>query len=270
MTNKPDNEIFLPFELQRFRGEYRNYLAAKRTNYLVTIESFPVLWDCYQALDEIWVRGFSDLERITESGQMLPLKLFTNAHAQFRVAFELAFATCLGEAWNIVRSSIETAVQAHKIRREPALALVWSRKGRGKKENEAYREAFERNKKDSLFPAEHGLRELHQYYGDYSELGTHPTISALALRHADVSDDKDLRWRHEYLETRADRIAPFLLVMLNACGLVERAFFDSFSRLGLDVELGTMRQRFTVSRRQAADWIIRTFNISAPAISLLK
>jgi hypothetical protein len=270
MTDKIETQILLPFEEGHLRGDYRTYFTRKRTNYFTTIHTFPNLWDCYLMLDEIWTREFHDLERITQSGQMLPLTLYMNAHAQFRAAFELAFATCIGEAWNIVRSSIETAVQAHKIRRHPDLALVWARKDHRKKEYKAYRDAFETNKKESLFPQEHGLRELHAFYAEYSELGTHPTISALALRHNIVTDAKDMTWRHEYLDTHPERVAPFLLTMLNACSLVEKAFFDSFSqRLDLDIELGRMREEFLLRKRQTADWIIKKFEIRPPAAPLV-
>jgi hypothetical protein len=131
------------------------------------------------------------------------------------------------------------------------------RKDDGRQEQKAYEAAFEANKKESLFPVEHGLRELHAYYADYSELGTHSTISALALRHNIQVDDKDVSWRHDYLETRPERIASFLSTMLTACALVEKAFFDCFeSRLKLDIDLMRMREVFAVQKRQTADWIV--------------
>jgi hypothetical protein len=256
-----ETQILLPFEEKNLRGDYRDYFIAKRTNYFSNIHTFARLWNCYLGLDEIWERGFSDLQRITQPGQVLPIKLFSNCHAQFRVAFELGFSTCIGEAWNTVRSSIETAVQGHKIWREPKLAVVWAKKDDGPQEQKVYRAAFESNKKESLFPMEHGLRDLYSYYGDYSELGTHSTISALALRHNIEVDDKDVSWRHEYLETKPERIASFLFTMLTACGLVEKAFFDCFdSRLKLDTDLMSMREVFEVQKRQTADWILTEFN----------
>ena len=258
-----ETQILLPFEEKNLRGDYRDYFIAKRTNYFRNIHTFAQLWNCYLGLDEIWERGLSDLRRITQPGQVLPIKLFSNCHAQFRVAFELGFSTCIGEAWNIVRSSIETAVQGHKIWREPNLALVWAKKDDGPQELKVYRAAFESNKKESLFPVEHGLRELYSYYGDYSELGTHSTISALALRHNIEVDDKDVSWRHEYLETKPERIASFLFTMLTACALVEKAFFDCFdSRLKLDTDLMKMREVFEVQKRQTADWILKEFNFN--------
>jgi hypothetical protein len=256
-----ETQILLPFEETNLRGDYRDYFVIKRSNYFTTIHTFSRLWNCYLGLDEIWVREFSDLQRITQPGQALPIKLFSNCHAQFRVAFELGFSTCIAEAWNIVRSSIETAAQAHKIWREPKLASVWAKKDDGPQEAKTYKAAFETHKKESLFPVEHGLRELYSYYGDYSELGTHPTISALALRHNIEVDDKDMSWRHEYLETKPERMASFLFTMLTACALVEKAFCDCFdSRLKLDPVLLKMREVFVVQRHQTADWILREFN----------
>ena len=160
-------------------------------------------------------------------------------------------------------------MQAHKIHRQPELALVWAKKDRGKQEYEAYRKAFERKKKESLFPREYGLQELHRYYAEYSELGAHPTISAMALRHSVTEDEKDVNWRHEYLDTHPERIAPFLLAMLNACALVEKAFFDSFSgRLTLDIALVQMREQFTLAKAQTAAWIVKEFSLkpSTPAV----
>jgi len=256
-----ETQILLPFEENHLRGEYRTYFITKRTNYFATLHTFAPLWNCYLGLDEIWEREFSDLQRITKPGQLLPIKLFSNCHAQFRVAFELGFSTCIGEAWNIVRSSIETAVQAHKIWRQPKLASVWIKKHDGPQEEKAYKAAFEFYKKESLFPVEHGLRELYAYYGDYSELGTHSTISALAVRHSIEIDDKDVSWRHECLETKPERIASFLFTMLTPCALVEKAFFNCFdSRLKFDVELMRMRDVFAQQKRQAADWIVKEFN----------
>ena len=79
-------------------------------------------------LDNVWMREFSDLERVTDTRAMVPLNLFANAHAQFRTAIELGFSTRIGDAWNLLRSAIESAVYAAKIWREPDLAIVWAAK----------------------------------------------------------------------------------------------------------------------------------------------
>src|SRR5438445_12337862 len=107
-----DKEFLLSFEDKNLRGEYRNYFIAKRENYFAIIQLLPELWDCFLKLDEIRKHEFADLERLRDAKQILPLQLFLNSHAQFRVAFELGFSTCIAEAWNIVRSAIEATAHA--------------------------------------------------------------------------------------------------------------------------------------------------------------
>jgi hypothetical protein len=250
--------ILLPIEEQAIRGGYRQYFICKRTNYFASIQAFPELWDCFLRLDEIWLREFSDLERIRQRGQILPLHLFMNSHAQSRVGFELAFSSCLGEAWNIIRSSIESAVQAHKIGREPNLALVWMRKDNSPADKKAYKKAFEEHKRESLFPAQHGLDALYSYYCSYSEWGTHPTLAAVALRHKIEKTSADVNIRHEYLEGNPERPASSLFIMLEACGLIEGACFDCFkARLDLDAQLVRMRHEFDRCKAAAASAISR-------------
>ncbi len=111
-----EEELLLPFEKQRLSGDYRHYYAIKRHNFRATIDGFSDLWQCFQLLDEIWTREFNDLERQHEPKQMLPLLLFAGAHAQFRIAYELAFCCCIGEAWNMLRSAIESVAHAHAAR----------------------------------------------------------------------------------------------------------------------------------------------------------
>jgi len=257
-----DPQILLPVEEKAVRGEYRDYFISKRNNYFASIQGFPELWECFLRLDEIWMREFSDLERIREPGQILPLQLFMNSHAQFRVAFELAFSSCMGEAWNIVRSSIESAVQAHKIHREPKLALVWARRDDSPASKKAYKRAFDEYKQEALFPARHGLDGLYGYYRNYSEWGTHPTLAAMALRHSIEKTPADMNIRHEYLESRPERLAAFLFIMLKACGLIERACFDCFKvRLDLDTQLMRMRLEFDRRKAAAANVISRRFKL---------
>ena len=64
-----------------------------------------------------------------------------------------------------MRGSIDAAMVANKIYREPNLLAVWIKKNDGKAEKAAYREAF---KSANLFPAQYGLAELRSFYRDYS------------------------------------------------------------------------------------------------------
>jgi len=262
------DSLLLPVEHQSVRGEYRNYLLAKRRNYSAALRDFPRLWECFLRLDEVFTREFSDLQRISAQS-LLPSHLFKISQAEIRVAFELAFSTCIYDAWGIVRSAIESAVHAHKIYMEPKLAGVWLAKDKSKQQSEAYKDAFERNKKKNLFPKEQGLERLHAYYSNYSEWGTHPTITAIALKHTFQDTEKEKRVVLHYFETDPRRLGPFLLSMLSACWLIENVCFGCFkTRLTLDHELDAMRREFEHNKKQAVDDLIKRFDIPLPTIMM--
>lgn len=126
--------------------------------------------------------------------------LLMNAHAQYRTAFELGFATRIGDAWNVLRTAIESEVHGLKIYRQPELAKVWLEKDDGKPQFEAFRDAFERNKKESLFPSNQGLDKLHTYYSQFSEWGTHTTLAAMSSRFRSEESTTDVQWILHYLD----------------------------------------------------------------------
>ena len=240
-----DDELLLPYEVRILRGDYKEYLKVKRNNYLATTQAFPNLWESFQLLDEIWKREFDDLERLRETKQMFPLILFLHAHSQFRVALDLGFSCCIGEAWNVLRSGIESTVHAHKVYREPHLLKVWIGKDDGPEQARAFKDVFEHDKKNSLFPSQYGLDKLHAYWSQFSEFGTHTTVSALGRRFVEDKTTTDVNWKLQYFETETDRLALFLFSLLSASRLMEKAFFDCFdTRLTLDPQLGEMRAQF--------------------------
>jgi hypothetical protein len=256
------SEQLLPFEKLNLRGEYRNYFAVKRSNFFASVQGFPELWDCFLRLDEIWIREFSDLERITIPGQVLPLQLLMHSHAQFRVALELGFSTCLSEAWNILRSSMETAALASVIHTEPKLTFVWLARSDGPVAKKAYKAAFEVNGKKSLFTGSRTLQTLWEDYREYSEHGTHPTVEAIAIRQSTHSTEKDQQWRLNYLEQDPKRLASILFAMLRSSGLTEQVCFECFNaRLQLDDGLEKMRVEFRKRQSQAADSLIKRLDI---------
>lgn len=258
-----DDELLLPWEQQNLRGDYKNYLTAKRQNYRADLQNFPALWDCFLSLDEIFVREFLDLQRISPQS-LLPSHLFKSSHAGMRVALELAFSACIYDAQNVVRSAIELAAHAHHIHRNPRLNSVWRAKDKGKAEFNAYRDAFERDKEKTLF---HGLKRLHKYYGMFSETGTHSTISAMSLRHKFETTGDGTKLIMHFFETDPRRIGPFLLSILTACWLIENALFSCFrDRLDLDPQLAEMRTQFEQKKAQATTELIRRFNIPRPTI----
>src|SRR5437870_2836028 len=201
-TSKPGNEreMLLPVESLALHGEYRNYYLTKRNNYFASIQGLPELWDCFLRLDEIFTREFSDLERLRDTADFLPLQLFMSSHAKIRIACELAFASCVGEAWSIIRDAIDTAVVGHKIHREPHLGIVWRSKEDDAHAMKKWRAAFDSYKETTLFPAEHGLAELHEYYRAFSEGGTHASVTSMGLRFQQRADAEGMTFSHLYLE----------------------------------------------------------------------
>jgi hypothetical protein len=85
-----------------------------------------------------------------------------NAHAKMRVSLELAFSDCLAEVRSILRDAIEFFAHAHAMLSDTNLQKTWLDKVNGKQELEAFKDAFERNKKQGLFK---GLDELHKTWG---------------------------------------------------------------------------------------------------------
>lgn len=261
------SDVLLPFEQQNLHTEYMKYYEIKRHNFFATIQKFPKIWECFQLLDGIWMREFSDLERQRNPDQMLPILLFVNAHAQFRIAFELGFSCCIGEAWNVLRSAIESVAHAHKTLREPHLVRVWVEKDDSSSQLKAFEDAFLRSKKTSLFPSQYGLEELHKYWSQYSEWGTHTTVSALARRFVSEDTPTDVNWELHYFEADPSRLAISLFSLLIASFLMEKVFFSAFdARLKLDPSLVNKRDEFDRRKEETRRRIIKRFNIQPPTI----
>jgi hypothetical protein len=255
-----DHQILVPGEDKNLRGPYREYFITKRTNYLNVVRDLPELWDCFLRLDEIWVRGLNNMRIVTEKERPPLIAMFRHSHQQFRIAFELGFATAITEAWSTMRGSIDTAMVAHKIFREPNLLVVWLRKNDGKAERKAYNDAF---KSANLFPAQPGLAELQSFYRDYSEWGTHPGLGAISLHTKIEATTTGQDWNHTYLETDGKRTVACLFRMLEAAALVEGACFNCFGdRLRLDSELMDLRAKFGICKRDAA-WVINNQILTA-------
>src|SRR5579864_5698205 len=178
---KNDAEEFLTsHERERVTGEWQNYLAVARQNFLATIDAAPYLWEAFQALDVIWKRELENTQVSVGGKKLLPTILMTDAHVRFRTAIEIGFSARMHEAWNIFRSTIECAVHAHKLYREPKLVDVWMHPKRNQK---AYDNAFKYYKEKNLFPKEYPfLNELKEWWDHCSEWGTHTGNVALALR----------------------------------------------------------------------------------------
>src|SRR5208282_3955450 len=97
MANNNASDLLLEFEKKKVQGDFRNYFSIKRENFHTTVRNFPLLWDGFSFLDEIWVREFQDTEHLASESQVVPAMLFRDAHARFRIGMELAFSCCLNE-----------------------------------------------------------------------------------------------------------------------------------------------------------------------------
>jgi hypothetical protein len=213
------------------------------------------------------MREFQDMKVVTDTNTMLPGLLFMNAHAKFRIALELGFSCCLGKAWDALRGAIESVAQGLKIIREPAMSKVWLNKDHGKKEAEAFKHAFERNKKTSLFPPQDGLDKLHHLHSQYSEWGTHTTVGSMAQRFRSVGTEDGTEWRLNYTGADLKLLAVSLFSMLMASSLMEGAVFSVFkNRLQMDVELTAMRGGLGQTIQESRAEIINRFRIAPPKI----
>ncbi len=144
---------------------------------------------------------------------------------------------------------------------------MWCAKDDGPKELQAFKDAFERNKKESLFPAQHGLDTLHRYWSQFSELGTHTTVSSLARRFEEEKTAEDVSWQLNYFEADPERIAIFLFSLLLAAAYMEKAFFDCFeTRLKLDPTLVAKRRELGKAMERTKQGIIKRFNLKPPDI----
>jgi len=266
MTDKVSSPAaqLLPFENEYFRTTYQEYFRGKRQNLFRTMTEFRELWDGLQLLNDIWVRELSDLEHLGDEMHLLPKLIFTAAHARFLTAIELGFSCCIGDAYSILRDGIEAVAHAHRIFKEPGAASAWINKHKGKAQEAAYKKIFEEKKKENLFPDEHGLRQLHTYYAQFSELATHTSVTSVGKSFEDSSTAGTVRWGFHYFETNPQRLARLLNALLQAASHMEEAFFGCFgTRLNLDPQLVKMRGQFHQIREQQRKYLRDTYKLGS-------
>jgi hypothetical protein len=260
----PSPAELLPLENERFHTAYQDYFKRKRGNFFRSITEFRKLWDGLQLQNDIWMRGFSDLEHLRDQYHLLPKLIFSAAHARFLTAIELGFSCCIGDAYSVIRDGIEAVAHAHKIFSEPATASAWSDKHKGKVEEAAYKKIFEEKKKVNLFPDKHGLRQLHTYYAQFSEMATHTSVTSIGKSFEDASATGNLRWVFHYFETNPQRLASFLNALLQVAAHMEGVFFGCFeTRLNLDPDLVRMRGEFQQIRLRQTRYLWDTYKLGS-------
>jgi hypothetical protein len=262
----PDAELF-PIERECFHAEYQKYFKAKRQNFFLSLTAFHRLWDCLQLLNDIWMRGLSDVEHLHDQTLLMPKLIFASAHGRFLTAIELGFCACIGDAYSVLRDGIEAVAHAHKILKEPTTAgKAWLEKHQGKTQKAAYNKFFEEKKKQNLFPADvPGLNELHNYYQQFCELATHTSVTSIGKNFKDLSTKETMRWAYSYFETSPQRLAAFFSALLQASAHLEEVFYGCFeTRLKLDPELVRMRAEFLKIRRQETRRLMEVYK-NAPS-----
>jgi hypothetical protein len=267
MTEQVLSDVLAPFESKALRGDYRAYFETKRENFRASINNLPLLWDCFQLLDEIWIRELADTQQIKDPNLALPAALFRDAHARLRIAMELAFYCCVHEAFNSLRLGIEGVYHACKILNNPEQieqrARVWVESAnRTRNAEKAFNVLFEQNKRQSF--DECGISSLYRFWNDFSRY-SHSNMDSFSIRLESVQSATGVTWNVHYFEGRPPNIAGTIFWLLLGSVEMEKALFERFkARLSLDPFLVDLRKRFDDTKEEARRDIIRRFNWKPP------
>ncbi|MGD0973954.1 MAG: hypothetical protein ABR866_07690 [Candidatus Korobacteraceae bacterium] len=236
------DRLLVQFEKDNIPAQYREYYGIKRSNLFASIQGFREMWEYYLRLDSILMREFVDLQTARDPSRMFPLLLYHNAHAKMRVSIELAFSGCMAEARSILRDAIEFVAHAHTMLDDPELQKTWLNKNDGEAAVEAFRDAFERKKRQGVFK---GLDELHKTWGELSETGSHANLNAMIDRFVQITSDDHIEFRLNYTGLEPRIWALYLFPMLLTCSTMEQTLFNDYdSRLKFDNDLMRMRGEF--------------------------
>ena len=266
MSSQPNSaklDLLVPFETENIPAEYREYYEIKRHNLFASIDYFREMWNLYMALDHIFMREFADLKTARELDRTFPLLLYFNAHAKIRVAMELAFTGCLAEARSILRDAIEFAAHAHTMLTDVELQKKWLSKNDGKAALEAFKDAFERHKKNGIFK---GLPELERVWGELSETGSHATINAMCDRFVQVDSAEHVEFNVNYCGVEERLWALSLFSMLMTCVTIEQTLFGDYeSRLKFDDGLSQLKGEFDRKKEQSREAIKIKYKVEPPS-----
>jgi hypothetical protein len=142
------------------------------------------------------------------------------------------------------------------------LQTTWLNKNDDKAALEAFKDAFERHKKEGLFK---GLDELHKAWGDLSETGSHATINAIVDRFIQVKSDEHVEFKLNYTGLEPRLWALSLFGLLLTCSAMERVLFNDYeSRLKLDDQLRRMRDEFHRYQEQLRATLIARYRVEPP------
>lgn len=262
--NEPkEADLLVQFEIENIPAEYREYYRIKRNNFFASIQLFPDMWKYYTLLDKIWLREINDLKTAPGPDRMFPLLLYCNAHAKMRVSIELAFSGCIAEARSILRDAIEFVAHAHAMLSDTELQKTWLSKNDGQAALEAFKEAFERHKKEGVFK---GLEELHETWGQLSETGSHANLNAMCDRFTQVTSSNYVEFRLSYCNVEPSVWAKSLFSMLLTCFTMEQTMFCNYeSRLKLDDGLMRMRGEFEAFKEHLREELKARYRLKPPS-----
>lgn len=259
----PENDVLVSFEITNLPDHFKRNYQIKRQNFFASIQSFPPIWECFMLLDKIWLRELEDFANVNGTEQMLPLVLFMNAHATTRIALELAFSTCMTEAFSIMRDAAESAAFARKVLAEPSLVQVWLEKDHGKQQADEFQKRFVRDRKAQLFQ---GLDGLHNVWTQFSEIGSHTTLQSLIQKFRITETPAYVQWSVNYTGMTDEKtLAGSLFLLLVGVFETEQVMFAAFrARLQLDVDLTRMRIQFKREIERCRRYIVSRYKIAPP------
>lgn len=257
------NDLLTAFERSTLSGPYKEYASAKRNNLFASIQLFRPIWDCCMLANDIWLRGFRDMDNLSSTTQMIPLSLYMNAHAKMLVTIELGFSGCISEAHSILRDAIESVAHAHRMLINPGLQTVWLQRNDGNAGRDGFKHEFIDAKKDRLFA---GLPVLHRLWRQFSDWGSHTSMNSILMRFQIQETPTHIQYRMNYTGAEQEDWTKILLVMLDTFAAMEELFYSDFrSRLTLDHELSALRTSFDQAKEAERRRIIAKYNISAAA-----
>ena len=178
------------------------------------------------------------------------------------MSMELAFSGCMAEARSILRDAVEFVAHAHTMLNDAELQKTWLSKNEGKAALEAFKNAFERHKKEGVFK---GLDGLHKAWGDLSEMGSHANLNAMCDRFVQVTSDDHVEIRLNYTGLEPKMWGMSLFSMLLVCFVMEQTLFSGYdSRLKLDDGLRRMRDEFEVYKEQLREQVKIRYGLEPP------
>jgi len=189
--------------------------------------------------------------------------LYFNAHAKIRVGIELAFSGCVAEARSIMRDAIEFVAHAHTMMGDADLQKTWLSKGDNDAALNAFKDAYERNKKKGIFE---GLEELGESWGQLSEIGSHATINAICERVEIRKSEKHVDFRLNYCGLDERNWALSLFSLLLTCFTMEKTLYGDYeTRLQLDPVLSRMRLEFEQLKERLREDLKTRYRVEPPS-----